>query len=160
MPLGDGHRLYVNTFGARSILNLGDGSHTALPKAHEVPANLSIDATGSIIASGHLDGEIRVGRLFDEEPHLLLGHEAGETFVRVSPDGRWVASVGSDGTARLWPMPDLSEPPFHTLPYVELMARLKAQTNLRAMPDEESHTGYSIAPDSTAGHGWETVPTW
>jgi hypothetical protein len=57
-------------------------------------------------------------------------------------------------------MPDLSKPPLHTLPYEELMARLTALTNLRAMPDEESHTGYSIEPDFTAYHGWENVPTW
>jgi hypothetical protein len=57
-------------------------------------------------------------------------------------------------------MPDLTKPPLHTLPYDELMAKLKALTNLRAVPDEESHTGYRIEPDFTAYRGWATVPTW
>ena len=57
-------------------------------------------------------------------------------------------------------MPDTTQPPLHTLPYEELMAKLSALTNLRAVPDEESHTGYSIEPDFTAYHGWEEVPTW
>ena len=32
-------------------------------------------------------------------------------------------------------MPDLSKPPFHTLPYDELMARLRALTNLQVLED-------------------------
>jgi hypothetical protein len=57
-------------------------------------------------------------------------------------------------------MPDVSKPPVHTLPYEEFMAKLKAFTNLRAVPDLESHTGYTIKPDFTAYRGWETVPEW
>jgi len=69
-------------------------------------------------------------------------------------------SDGSDGTVRLWPMPDLSKQPLHTLPYEELIAKLKALTNLRAVPDEESHTGYTIQPDFTAYRGWAEAPEW
>ena len=71
---------------------------------------------------------------------------------------RW--PLGVEGAVYLWPMPDLSKRPFHTVPYDELMARLKTLTNLRAVPDEDSHTGYTIEPDFTAYRGWEDVPTW
>jgi len=40
------------------------------------------------------------------------------------------------------------------------MAKLKALTNLRAVPDEDSHTGYGIEPDFTAYRGWAEVPEW
>jgi len=33
-------------------------------------------------------------------------------------------------------------------------------TNLRAVPDEESYTGYRLEPDFSAYRGWAEVPTW
>ena len=106
------------------------------------------------------DESLVTRRLFDEEPNLLLGHQRGLATVALSPDGEWIASGSVDGTLRLWPMPDLDKPPFHTLPYDELMARLKKLTNLRAVPDENSHTGYRVEPDFSAYHGWAEVPEW
>ena len=40
------------------------------------------------------------------------------------------------------------------------MTKLRALTNLRAVPDPESYTGYSIEPDFTAYRGWAEVPEW
>ena len=59
-------------------------------------------------------------------------------------------------TIRLWPMPE--DEPFHTLPYEDLLARLRALTNLRAVIDEASPTGYRIEAEPFAG--WGEVPTW
>ncbi len=159
--IGDGRRLYLGDFSgkASSILDLETGSRTLLPPRPR--GAVAMDATGSILISGPSDGEIRVGPIFGEEPHLLLGHGRAYTDSKVSPDGLWIASIGhKNKEVRLWPMPDLSKPPLHTLPYGEFMAKLRALTNLRAVPDEESHTGYAIEPDFTAYRGWETVPTW
>ena len=105
-------------------------------------------------------GEILVGPIESPIRHLLLGHEGFIRRAVASPDGRWVASAGSDGTLRLWPMPDFSRPPFHTLPHDELMATLEALTNLRVVPDDEASTGYSVEADMDAYRGWETVPEW
>ena len=113
------------------------------------------------MVTGHPDGEIRVGPPFSDQPHLLLGHEPGSNDAWVSPDGRWVASASSgDDDLYLWPMPDLTSAPLHTLPHDELMVRLESLTNLRAVPDAESHSGYRIEADFTAYRGWETVPDW
>jgi WD40 repeat protein len=162
-PIADSNLVYIrwDETRVRTILNLEDGSRTPLPQAHQPPGGVVFDRTGSIVASGHHDGEIRVGRLFDEEPHLILGHETGlASLGGMSPDGRWLTVVVGDGSVRLWPVPDLSQRPFHTLPYDELMVKLKALTNLRAVPDPESHTGYRVEPDFSAYRGWEEVPTW
>ena len=60
--------------------------------------------------------------------------------VAISPDLKWVASAGEDNTLRLWPMPDLDEPPLHTLPHEELLAKLESLTNFRAVRDPEAPT--------------------
>ena len=103
------------------------------------------------------NGVIRVGPVTGEEPHLLFGHD-GEAVLAIDPLGRWIASGGQDLTIRLWPMPDLSKPPLHTLPREELIAKLKTLTNLRVVRDEESPTGWKLTHDPFPG--WETVPTW
>ncbi len=55
-------------------------------------------------------------------------------------------------------MPELSKPPFHTLPYDELMAKLRSLTNLRVVEDPASPTGYKL--EIGPFPGWATVPDW
>jgi hypothetical protein len=55
-------------------------------------------------------------------------------------------------------MPDLDKPPLHTLPHEELIAKLKSLTNIRAVRDPESSTGWSFGLDPFPG--WKEVPEW
>jgi len=55
-------------------------------------------------------------------------------------------------------MPDLSQPPLHTLPHDELLATLKSLTNLRVVRDEDSATGWTLTHEHFPG--WETVLVW
>jgi hypothetical protein len=65
--------------------------------------------------------------------------------------GRWVA-IAADDRVVLWPMPDLDQPPAHTLPRAELLTRLHGATNCRLVEDVKSPNGWRIewAPFS----GW------
>jgi len=116
------------------------------------------DVRGTALVTGGLDGVVRVGPISGEEPHLLYGHTGSVSSVAVSPDGRWIASSGDDGAIRLWPMPDLSKPPLHTLPHAELVAKLRSLTNLRAVRDPASDTGWKIEVGPFPG--WAHVPEW
>jgi WD40 repeat protein len=116
-----------------------------------------LDAAGRVVVTGDIDGVVRAGPLTGEEPHLLLGHQGLVTAVAVSPDGRWIASASGD-EINLWPMPDVTKPPLHTLPHAELMAKLDTLTNLRVVADPTSPTGWKL--DVGPFPGWKEVPTW
>jgi WD40 repeat protein len=60
-----------------------------------------------------------------------------------SPDGRWIASA-SDEALYLWPMPEVKKRLLHTLPHDELMAKLRALTNLRVVEDNSTATGWKL----------------
>ena len=139
--------------------DLETGEKRPIAALSRVPWSVDLDPTGQWIATGDMkDGIVRVGPVSGEEPFLLHGHKGWVQAVAVSPDGRWIASGGDDGTLRIWPMPDLSKPPLHTLPHDELIAKLKTLTNLRVVREPDSSTGWKLTHDPFPG--WETVPTW
>jgi WD40 repeat protein len=118
---------------------------------------LAMGRSGEVIVTGDARGVVRVGRATGEEPHLLVAGSLPVSAVSVSRDGRLIASASEDGI-RLWPMPNLARPPFHTLPHDELVARLQVLTNLEAVEDPASPTGYSTRVGPFPG--WNDVPGW
>ncbi len=78
--------------------------------------------------------------------------------IAISNDLRWVATTGEDNTLRLWPMPDLSKSPLHTLPHDELLAKLRSLTNLRAVRDASSTNGWKVEVGPFPG--WKVAPSW
>ena len=77
--------------------------------------------------------------------------------MAISPDGRWIASA--HGTEiRLWPMPDVSKPPLHTLPLAELLAKLHELTNAELVGAGSSGEDYRIEVGRFPG--WKTPPNW
>jgi WD40 repeat protein len=147
----------VEDTSSLSVFDLASGETREITTHGNRLSSSTLDASGTILVTASLDGVVRVGLLNGEEPHLLHGH-SGSTTVAVSPDGRWIASGSSDGTIRLWPTPDLSKSPLHTLPYDELLAKLRSLTNLRAVRDPTSDTGWKIEVGPFPG--WAEVPEW
>jgi WD40 repeat protein len=136
--------------------------HGAEPKvlaSHEGSVQwAALDPTDTWVATGSFDGIVRIGRVSGEEPYYFFGHEGTVWDVAFSPDVKWLASGGKDKTIRLWQVPNGSKPPFHTLPREELLAKLRALTNLRVVPDPDSGTGYKVEVGPFPG--WAKVPEW
>jgi WD40 repeat protein len=152
------------------LAEVDENRRSSLVSVHDLKSNASweltshgnrvtavaLDPTGKVAVTGDFDGVVRVGPASGEEPHLLFGHRLIIRSVAVSPDGRWIASGSQDGTIRVWPMPEGR--PFHTLPYEEMLARLRSFTNLRVVPDSTSGDGYRLEAGSFPG--WKTIPDW
>jgi WD40 repeat protein len=164
----DGRRLLVSELGEGGMFgdpagsplfyDLDSGVMTRLETHGTQVWSGALDRMGTVVATGDRDGIIRVGRVTGEEPHLLFGHESTVGLLAIDPRGRWIASAGADNTVRIWPMPDLSKPPLHTLPRGELIAKLETLTNIRLVRNPDSSTGWKLTHEPF--QGWETVPTW
>jgi WD40 repeat protein len=156
----DGRRLLYYDTVQLNIVDLETGATRALPAFrpfrlfHDVQIK-ALSRSGKIVVSAAGDGAIEVGLADGGEPHLLLGHTGYITALAIDPTGRWIASA-SDENLRLWPMPDLSQPPLYTLPKEELLAKLRQLTNLRVVPDGSSPDGFRL--DVGPFPGWRTMP--
>lgn len=135
-----------------------DGAAAMALGSYGKPTQLALDSSGTLVAAGDADGTVRIGSVAGGEPHVLLGHQSGIVAMAFSPDGRWLASTANDMTIRLWPVPDVAKPPPHRRPYEELLAVLRTHTNLRAVLDPASPTGYKLEPGSFPG--WAKPPEW
>jgi WD40 repeat protein len=142
--------------GRLTLYDLESGTSETISSHGNGVMALALDPTGTLVVTGSFDGVLRVGPITGEVPHLLYGGSLEVSSVAVSPDGKWIASGSQDGTIRLWPMPEGT--PFHTLPYEEILERLRGLTNLRVVPDEGAGTGYRV--EVATFPGWKRLPEW
>ena len=141
-----------------SKFDLTTGAKTVLPAYGNDVNAFTLSADGEVLATAdRLNGLVRVGSLTNAEPHLLFSHKGLPRSIAIDPQRRWIVTA-SDEEIRLWPMPDLSQPPLHTLPYEELLAKLRSLTNIRLVEDPDAPEGWSLTFEPFPG--WEATPMW
>ena len=130
-----------------------DGSPAeVLPTHGDHVSAVALSPDGSLVASGSVDGTVRIGRVSGEEPHLFFGHDGMVLSAAFSSDGRWLATGGQDMTIHLWPVPDCSKPPPQTWDRERFLAFLHSRTNVIVVPDKASPTGWKL--DRGPFRGW------
>jgi hypothetical protein len=158
---GDRRLLLVGEQGEKGEARLYDLEHGSFVQLDSRGPCVGggLDAAGEIAFTAPLHGLfLQIGRVDGGPLHRIVQREKSYSHV-LSPDARWLASIGLRGstTIHLWPIPDLSKAPLHTLPHDELLAKLRTLTNLRVVKDPESSDwNWSLDPFP----GWEQFPEW
>lgn len=129
-----------------------------LPYRAEGGEAVAVSPDGTLVASAGPDESIQVGPISGGEPHLLFGHRGLINALAFSPDGKWLASGGDDQTVRLWPVPDVSRVPPHRRSKDDFLATLRTFTNVRAVPDPGTRSGWKLEAEPFPG--WRTPPHW
>jgi WD40 repeat protein len=140
------------------LRDLVEGTSTELPQFGGLAffgQKMALSPSGRLAAVQGV-GVLTVGRTAGGEPHRIVVDHV--TSVAISPDDRWIAVGQGDGDVLLWPVPDLDHPPVDTLPRDELVARIEALTNARAVRDDRQPDGWGI--EWAPFPGWEDVPEW
>jgi WD40 repeat protein len=118
---------------------------------------VALDPTGKAVATGSAEGIVRIGPAAGGEPHVFFARaSSAHQNVAFSADGRWVASSAEAPSVRLWPVPDLTRTPLHKRTHDEVLATLHSWTNLRAVKDPQSPTGWKLEPGPFPG--WAKLP--
>ena len=110
------------------LFDCGSGSLLHLAGHHDFVSGLDFSPDGATLASGSMDGTIRLWHTADGACiGVLPGHLQETTDVSFSPDGRTLASVAQEESLKLWHLPTLREVFSQTLPH--------AGEHLRFSPD-------------------------
>ncbi len=94
---------------AGQMLHLAWQAHT------DLVLSLAFSPDERMLASGSLDGSVKLWDVASGAPPWSGWHTKGTTCLAFAPDGRTLASSGNDGTVRIWDAQ--SDIPLKTLPH-------------------------------------------
>jgi WD40 repeat protein/predicted Ser/Thr protein kinase len=113
VQLGPGGRQLALSLEREDLARLYDcttGREFRLVGHKDFVSNLAFSPDGSTVASGSMDGTIRLWNATNGSPRAQLpGHMQETTDVAFSPDGRTLASVSLGESLKFWHLPTLRE---------------------------------------------------
>ena len=87
------------------LWNLQDGNHFALTGHKSWVRSIDFSADGNLIYTACWGGTVKIWDLSHEIPGMkrsIQAHQGSARWVRVSPDGKYLATCGNDLLVRVW----------------------------------------------------------
>lgn len=92
------------------LYEVASGQEHVLEGHRDFVSGLAFSPDGALLATGSMDGTIRLWRTLDGQLSATLpGHMEETTDLAFSPDGQTLASVGHAESLKLWHLPTLRE---------------------------------------------------
>ena len=109
-PQGRQLAVSVETENIARLYDCATGAEWQLAGHRDFVSGLAFSPDGSILATGSMDGAIRLWNTASGQSIASLpGHMQETTDVAFSPDGRTLASLGREESLKLWHLPTLRE---------------------------------------------------
>jgi WD40 repeat protein len=151
-----GRQLVVDTPRGVTLWDLEKRTERILPIPSDMLSSLTMSPNGRFVVAGMSGGEVWVLHLGEKEPYVIPAHDGSVGALWISPESDRIYTAGREGIVKIWEVPHGRS--LNSLPIADMLATLRAQTNLRVVVDSKAQNGYRIVYDRFPG--WEKAPAW
>lgn len=150
-PFGRQIAVCVESENIAHLFNCATGVDRPLVGHRDFVSGLAFSPDGSIIATGSMDGTLRLWHTSDGSPAgSLSGHMEETTDVAFSPDGRTLASICRNESFKLWHVPTLREVVSEDLPTVGIHLAFSPDGRELALETTKDSVRLLAAPGKSA----------
>jgi WD40 repeat protein len=129
------------------LFDVATGGKIILTGHYDFVGGLAFSPDGALLATGSVDGTIRLWHTDDgASAGLLPGHLQETTDVAFSPDGRTLASISQRESLKLWHLPTLREVLSEPLPHAGAHLQFSPDGRWLAVNSDEDQLLFFEAP--------------
>jgi len=132
---------------AARLYDCATGQERRLEGHRDFVSGLAFTSDGSTVATGSMDGTIRLWKTTDGSFIASLpGHMQETTDIDFSPDGRTLASLGRSESLKMWHVPTLREVVSENMPHAGMWLRFSPDGRKLAVETDTNELRLLAAP--------------